>query len=563
MALIQPNSTIKLFKNIPFDPSYEDTMYFATESARDGWFGDRVFKTYSNISYQRHERNSIRLEETMDVAYNYNYMAFKNTSFENKWFYAFVTDVKYVNNITVEIVYEIDYIQSWLLNASFNECFIERQHEETDIYGDNLLPESPATGPFVYDELEEINYTPCVILVTTIDKDHMIVDIPTTAVPGYQYLARGGMISGCWYYKFETTAAGLTALNLVLKGIEAINKQDEVICLIMAASELWVDSGTYSPTYKYYTKPSTVGSYTPRNSKVLVYPYSALSVSTWDGNETLFQQELFVTLNTVGYAMFEGWQNINAMSSLMFIPHNYKNRVINYEETVESPTTPQCSWKNDQYMAWLSQNFMGSIVKPLGSIISANASAPSVNSGAGIMNKPDALMVVNPEALEPVNEANIPGASTTGAAIALIDACLVKPLTIPDKFRGQISNTSRYQFRGLGFNVLRRRITSQYAERIDKYFDMFGYRVNKVGVPNLHARPKYTYVKTINCSMHGYLPADAARAIEHIFNKGIRFWDTSATFGSFEHNVNDNRPVSNTVVTPSQNNTENGGEPNE
>lgn len=491
----------------------------------------------------------------MDVAYNYNYMAFKNTSFENKWFYAFVTNVEYVNNITVEITYEIDYIQTWISTVDFNQCFIERQHQETDNYGDNLQPETPATGPFVYDELEEINYTPAVVLVTTIDKDHLIIDVPITEIPGYQNLARSGMISGCWYYIYDCTdTADMTLLQVVLKAIEVANKQDEVLCLIMAALELWDNSGTYSPTYKYYSAPTAVGSYTPRNSKVLVYPYSALSITTWDGNETLFQQELFDN-TLVGRAMFEGWQNINAMSSLLFIPHHYKNRVINYDEAVESPTTPQCSWKNDQYMAWLSQNFMGSIVNPLKSIEPTYEPAPATTEG---------IIPANSEALTTVGEPVISGATIgAAAALTLVDACVVKPLTIPDKFRGHLSNTARYQLRGLGFNVMRRRITEEYAKRLDKYFDMFGYKMNKVAVPNLHARPKYTYIKTIKCSVHGYLPSDAARKIEQIFDGGIRFWDTSATFGSFDHSVNDNRPISNAPVTPSQNNTENGGEPNE
>lgn len=547
MPYIEPNSTIRLFKNIPFDPDYKDTMYFSTENARDGWFSDRVFKTYNNVSYQRQSINTIRLEETMGVAYNYNYMAFKNDSFENKWFYAFVLNVEYINNITVEIRYEIDYIQTWLLNTDFNECFIERQHSETDNYGDNLIPESPNTGPFVYEELTPINYTPCVIVVSTLDLQH-VVDIPVTAVPGYQNLGRCGMISGCWYYRFTTDANGLAGLEVTLKAIEALQRQSEVICIIMAAAELWPDSenmGSYNPDYHYYTPPSSLGAYTPRNKKLLCYPYYSLAVNTWDGNETLLQQELFENLDTRGYALLEGWENINAISSLVLIPHGYKNRAINEAEAIESPTTPQCSWKSDQYMAWLAQNFMGIVSNTIKNA-RPQFKMNETPTGSELM---DPTAGLNSNGLAPTNGAPNVGAHLTGVnvpigrALTLIDAFVAKPISIPDKFNGELSNTTRYQLRGLGFDVSRRHITEEFARKIDQYFDMFGYRMNKVAVPNIHARPKYTFIKTIGCSVHGYAPAYAARRIENIFDKGIRFWDTSATFGSFDKDINNNSPI--------------------
>ena len=70
---------------------------------------------------------------------------------------------------------------------------------------------------------------------------------------------------------------------------------------------------------------------------------------------------------------------------------------------------------------------------------------------------------------------------------------------------------------------------------------MYGYAIHKYGIPNRNARPCYTYVKTVDCSLDGNVPVEDLRLIEEIFNKGIRFWKTSATFGVYDVLVNNNR----------------------
>ena len=70
--------------------------------------------------------------------------------------------------------------------------------------------------------------------------------------------------------------------------------------------------------------------------------------------------------------------------------------------------------------------------------------------------------------------------------------------------------------------------------------EAYGYKINEVKVPNRAARPCYTYVKTIGCAVEGQLPADDAKKIQSIFDTGIRFWKSSATFGNYNPSVNPN-----------------------
>lgn len=68
---------------------------------------------------------------------------------------------------------------------------------------------------------------------------------------------------------------------------------------------------------------------------------------------------------------------------------------------------------------------------------------------------------------------------------------------------------------------------------IDDYFTAFGYAIRNIGIPNMKARPHWTYVKTVDCNVHGKLPAEDARKIENIFNSGVRFWKDHTEIGNY------------------------------
>ena len=91
------------------------------------------------------------------------------------------------------------------------------------------------------------------------------------------------------------------------------------------------------------------------------------------------------------------------------------------------------------------------------------------------------------------------------------------------------------------FNFIARRVNPKLIDQIDDYFDMFGYKVATVKIPDTHSRPHWNYVKTINCQLTGYCANGVSEKIKLIFNGGIRFWRNGAEVG--QYNL-DNRPVS-------------------
>lgn len=150
---IEPNSTIYLLRNVPLDNTYTDTMWFANASAQWTHFKTRVDTqqglTFSKQTYQRVNRNAVRLQINADLIWDVNYMMFQNTAYGDKWFYAFVTSIDYINDAVSQINYEIDVMQTWAFDYQLGQCMVEREHAATDVAGDNVMPENFDLGELI------------------------------------------------------------------------------------------------------------------------------------------------------------------------------------------------------------------------------------------------------------------------------------------------------------------------------------------------------------------------------------------------------------------------------
>ena len=146
---VQPNTTIHLIRNVGLDNSYTNTHYFSNVSQQYSYFVSHAKRTLNNYSYVIPSSDVIRVNIKADEIYDVNYIAFQNTNFGSKWFYAFVNSIDYVSNDVSDIHFEIDVIQTWLTEYQLKPCFIERQHVASDKIGENIVAESVEVGEYV------------------------------------------------------------------------------------------------------------------------------------------------------------------------------------------------------------------------------------------------------------------------------------------------------------------------------------------------------------------------------------------------------------------------------
>ena len=81
-------------------------------------------------------------------------------------------------------------------------------------------------------------------------------------------------------------------------------------------------------------------------------------------------------------------------------------------------------------------------------------------------------------------------------------------------------------------------IKEEYARIIDNYFSMFGYKVNRVKVPNITGRSNWNYVKTIDCNFDGDIPQTDLNIIKEMFNNGVTLWHNPSTMYDYSQSNN-------------------------
>ena len=115
-----------------------------------------------NATYQRKD-GFIRFKGNFEDLIGYNYCMYKNEDFSNKWFFAFISDMKYQNPNLTYIYLETDVFQTWQFDFIFKKSFVSREmvNIAEDIAGNFLVPEGLETGEYKVGAIANVeNLTP-------------------------------------------------------------------------------------------------------------------------------------------------------------------------------------------------------------------------------------------------------------------------------------------------------------------------------------------------------------------------------------------------------------------
>ena len=125
MAYIVPDSVITLYNNVPI--TNQQQIAFKTLAQQTAYFATKILRSKVNCSYVR-RNGRLKIEDGMGLMLNCNYISFRNPSFENKTIYARVIDYVYINNVTVEIQYVIDWFQTFMFDVTYEDAVMDREH---------------------------------------------------------------------------------------------------------------------------------------------------------------------------------------------------------------------------------------------------------------------------------------------------------------------------------------------------------------------------------------------------------------------------------------------------
>lgn len=535
---ITPSTNLYLLK-VPIEIDNKNQLTFENAVAQFNYFTNLEKLEVENFSYQRKD-SMIRYGEHIDNLLGYNYVMYQNENYSNKWFYAFITSMTYVNDNVTAINITTDVFQTWQFDLIWKQSFIEREMIKVtdDIPGANLLPEGLETGEFTninsitIDDLE-----PIYIIAFTGDKI-LNMDIPQN---GYKY---NGIFSSITFILTNNLKGILAQINEDGNGdkIFTVFSIPQIAVKDILPSDLSTPFTT-NLTYDFMqsainiilnSTPSQLNGYTPRNQKLRTYPYTYLGFSPANGGQKIFRFE-----NFVGNPTFKCISEINPNPTVCFIPQNYKNIDNNISEAVTLNGYPNISYRNDYYNTWLAQN--SEIVKLQMNQEQYNYEVGQVkNAINGVGN------IIGGAINQDVN--SISSGINLGFDLASADvnhdyyiknqlAQIEKQSMLPDTANLSGSNATLLGYGFMDNNIFTTySIKKQFAERIDKFFDCYGYLTNQIKMPNLNNRPNWNYIKTIGANIEAYIPQTDLQTIKTIFDNGVTLWHNPNTFLDYSQN---------------------------
>ena len=569
MAFIIPNTDIYLLKDIKITPNYSDTIYFADKNAQYNYFSAPAKRvaTLTKNSYQRHSRGWLKIALPCGTVAQANYMMFKNSSFENKWFYAFITDWEYLNNGCTLISYMIDDIQTWFFDCQLGDCFVEREHAETDAIGGNRVPEPMGSDRVIMTKQWECSNMSDYSVIVQASQKNRGQYFETDYLQQGQFNGLSIWRSTC---NDGTDASAIAAVldNMVGDGSysEDATDQQQVVSVIMfpttyAQNVTTSDGRTipYSTNEGFATPRTKVDGYTPRNKKLLTSPFKKLLLTNGIGANITLDYDDFVAesgFKTTPAFFIVG--SMNGQGQMMCIPYNYKGVEKNYDFKITINEFPQCGYTLDSYRAWLAGGGdikqQVSALKGIGSgIFGLLGMAQGVNYEYGKQWQQNYDYRYS-EYSSPVAQnyadknTKVTDAMAESGTLSGVGGLLSGILNTYTDYKtteydahaqsnipvGMTAGNAMVGLRELNFRCFDVDINQQDAKIIDSFFDKYGYQTNKLKVPNISSRKQWNYVKTRDCELIGNIPASIKNSIISIFNSGITFWKHGDNIGNYE-----------------------------
>lgn len=530
---VEPQTVVKLLR-CGLQRNSGHQLTFTDATAQHTYFESRVLYTYTDFTYVR-DNNSITVGDNLDSIRDCNYLMYQNTGFANKWFYAFITDLEYVNENCTRVYFDTDSWQTWQWDFDYHTCWVEREHTNDDTIGANTVPENLETGEYICLSTQRYNGFNDLIYVAQVTKDWNKQDL---GCANY-----GGLPMAGGAYICSTTGAFLTLINHYNNSRDSSGQPDLAgaiyNCYVIPRNFINISglgtgtdgthpgiglyyTGTDDPTYRNddinINKMLTPGedtSWQPKNNKLKTYPYVYLVASNNNGVSNVYKYEDF----NDNYCTFTVKGVPTPGGSFKLVPTD--SYLAGEDEGIMAGKFPTLNWSEDGYTNWLTQN--------------------GVNLSYGIQSKKLEQVAGGVMALGGIATGNFFGAISGLSTVAMAGTGIEQSMATFDQHR-LIPDTAVGNTNGGDINVCSSRntfifynmsIKTSFAKSIDDFFSMYGYKTNRRKRPNITGRASWNYVKTIGCNFDAKNSSKMSREdeikIQQMFDNGVTLWHDPAT----------------------------------
>ena len=535
--------------NVPLEDDMRNTLYFASSSSQNTYFQGRIGKTYTNVSYQS-ETRTFRCPDQLDTVRQYNYVMWQNSAYSNKWFYAFIKEMKYVSDGYTDVIFEVDPLQTYMFDITVKASFVEREHVNDDTPGKHTVPEGLELGEY---EIVDLRDSP-IYYREGGNRDWVVCFAVTKYPASIQNLASngrikndlgylGGVFNGLFYFCTSDLSYAekvIGAYNLdsgttadAIKNIYMIPR-----CFLIPSQDnsyLSLNGGqTLVPLYGIYNfyesdeyqlqQPSVLAeNYSPTNKKLLSYPFSYFYLSNKGGDTIEYHYEDFPIENINGNTARTMTYKKSLVPSTSLSGKLYFTKYKSYTDSASYGTkmydygisfakAPVCAWTTDYYTNWLTQNGINVASSTIGGV------------ATGLLSVAGGAMLANPMAM-------VSGGMSIASTVANTIGEIHRAETTPPQAHGDINaGDFSFCFQRNSVSFYEMSIRPEVAKIIDGYFSLYGYKVNELKVPNTNHRENWWYTKTIGANIIGNVPNEYMNKIKQAYDNGLTYWRNPANF---------------------------------
>ena len=530
---VTPQTELRLIK-LGIELDDKNQLTHASKTSQANYFLSLPHLEVDNFTYQRRD-NVIRYPEHIDNIIMYNYCMYQNENYTDKWFYCYITNMRYVNDNMTEITIKTDVFQTWQFDLEYKQSFVEREHVSDDTIGLHTIPEGLETGEYIASGKTTFGVGSCHAVVA-------LTEDPFRAEGSYPYQKVNGIPTGLHYF----VCGDFTSVNFIGWITEYIQQESDPsilqgIFLVPdtltgydeTSHDYWkyaIEGGfSYAPYHKMETRTNNsvnmenksinkaytnIDGYTPKNNKLFTGEYNYLLIDNNNGGAFNYKYEDFSTNNCV----FDVEGALSFGCSIRCIPKNYKGVEKNNSEGINAGKLPIGSWSTDVFTNWLTQNGVNNALAIGAGVAQIGLGVASTATGAGAL-------------------AGVGAVASGVGTIASTMGTIYQHSFVPRQVEGNTNaGDVTYSMGESTFTAYNMHIKREYAQAIDEFFSMFGYKTHRVKVPNINNRPNWNYVKLIDANIHGYVPGDDMNEIKNLFNQGITLWHNPGNFLNYQAN---------------------------
>lgn len=554
-----PDTEVRLLNNVPLSNTYEHQMTFDTKDAQTSFFYNKANPNtvFTDFTYVKSD-STIQVGRGRDELYTCNYLMFRNENFTQKWFYAFITKLEYINPNTTKVHFEIDVYQTWLFEMEWKPSYIVREHTKRWNADGTPVVNTVDEGLDYGSEYETValeQYVPFtdVYFMVIVCKNRMDVNgneevdpslngvvqpltyyihpfkldgsVPSISIDGVnQSLSTLEDVLRAIYKNtkavnnvvslYVTEHIGQSSLSFSMSEIEPVNIQDDNTNFTTLYAK---NIKSYKKTTKNFGNKYD-GFASVDESKLLMHPYTVTLMTDMKGNAQEIKNEYidgeFLAVNvrgSLGTSNKVSYTVANYLKSIGIdeIGHGIINESPNDVPIITDMLSAYLQGNRNQLQNQMQHIAFSSIAGTIGSAMGTVGSALARN---------------------PVGVVGGLGEMAGGMMNSYfqIGGLLAKQKDLsatPPQLSQMGGNTSFDYGNGIsGVYIIKKQITAEYRKKLSDYFKMYGYKVNELKVPNLKSRQHFNFIQTAGANIIGNIPHDDLQKIKSIFNNGVTLW---------------------------------------